>query len=47
VRARDQRRLTDEFSRRRIGAVELAGPNPPMFYFRDPDGNTLRIVQPG
>lgn len=31
----------------RIGAVELAGPNPPMFYFRDPDGNTLLIVQPG
>lgn len=31
----------------RIGAVELAGPNPPMFYFRDPDGNTLLVVQPG
>jgi catechol 2,3-dioxygenase-like lactoylglutathione lyase family enzyme len=31
----------------RIGAVELAGPEPPMFYFRDPDGNTMLIVQPG
>jgi catechol 2,3-dioxygenase-like lactoylglutathione lyase family enzyme len=31
----------------RIGAVELAGPSPPMFYFRDPDGNTLLVVQPG
>jgi catechol 2,3-dioxygenase-like lactoylglutathione lyase family enzyme len=31
----------------RIGAVELAGPEPPMFYFRDPDGNKLLIVQPG
>jgi catechol 2,3-dioxygenase-like lactoylglutathione lyase family enzyme len=31
----------------RIGAVELAGPQPPMFYFRDPDGNALLIVQPG
>jgi catechol 2,3-dioxygenase-like lactoylglutathione lyase family enzyme len=31
----------------RIGAVELAGPQPPMFYFRDPDGNTMLIVQPG
>jgi catechol 2,3-dioxygenase-like lactoylglutathione lyase family enzyme len=31
----------------RIGAAELVGPNPPMFYFRDPDGNTLLIVEPG
>jgi catechol 2,3-dioxygenase-like lactoylglutathione lyase family enzyme len=31
----------------RIGAVELVGPQPPMFYLRDPDGNTLLIVQPG
>jgi len=31
----------------RIGAVELAGPVPPMFWFRDPDGNALLIVQPG
>jgi catechol 2,3-dioxygenase-like lactoylglutathione lyase family enzyme len=22
-------------------------PVPPMFYFRDPDGNSLLIVQPG
>lgn len=29
----------------RIGAVELAGPNPPMFWFRDPDGNTLLLVE--
>jgi catechol 2,3-dioxygenase-like lactoylglutathione lyase family enzyme len=31
----------------RIGAVEQAGPTPPMFYFRDPDGNSLLVVQPG
>jgi catechol 2,3-dioxygenase-like lactoylglutathione lyase family enzyme len=31
----------------RIGPVEMAGPVPPMFYFRDPDGNALLIVQPG
>jgi catechol 2,3-dioxygenase-like lactoylglutathione lyase family enzyme len=31
----------------RLGAVEMAGPVPPMFYFRDPDGNTLLIVEPG
>jgi catechol 2,3-dioxygenase-like lactoylglutathione lyase family enzyme len=29
----------------RIGAVELVGPVPPMFWFRDPDGNTLLIVE--
>jgi len=27
--------------------VEMAGPVPPMFYLRDPDGNTLLVVQPG
>jgi catechol 2,3-dioxygenase-like lactoylglutathione lyase family enzyme len=31
----------------RLGAVERAGPVPPMFYIRDPDGNRLLIVQPG
>jgi catechol 2,3-dioxygenase-like lactoylglutathione lyase family enzyme len=31
----------------RIGPVETASPVPPMFYFRDPDGNALLIVQPG
>jgi catechol 2,3-dioxygenase-like lactoylglutathione lyase family enzyme len=31
----------------RIGPVETASPVPPMFYFRDPDGNSLLIVQPG
>jgi len=31
----------------RIGAVDLAGPVPPMFWFRDPDGNALLVVQPG
>jgi catechol 2,3-dioxygenase-like lactoylglutathione lyase family enzyme len=30
----------------RIGAVEMAGPEPPMFYLRDPDGNSLLIVEP-
>jgi catechol 2,3-dioxygenase-like lactoylglutathione lyase family enzyme len=30
----------------RIGPVELAGPVPPMFWCRDPDGNTMLIVQP-
>lgn len=34
-------------TRIRIGAVEMVGPVPPMFYFRDPDGNSLLIVQPG
>jgi catechol 2,3-dioxygenase-like lactoylglutathione lyase family enzyme len=29
----------------RLGAVELAGPVPPMFWFRDPDGNTLLLVE--
>jgi hypothetical protein len=31
----------------RIGAVQRAGPVPPMFWFRDPDGNALLMVQPG
>jgi catechol 2,3-dioxygenase-like lactoylglutathione lyase family enzyme len=30
----------------RIGPVKMAGPVPPMFYFRDPDGNSILIVQP-
>jgi catechol 2,3-dioxygenase-like lactoylglutathione lyase family enzyme len=30
----------------RIGAVEQAEPQPPMFWFRDPDGNQLLLVQP-
>jgi catechol 2,3-dioxygenase-like lactoylglutathione lyase family enzyme len=34
-------------ARIRIGPVDTAGPVPPMFYFRDPDGNALLIVQPG
>jgi catechol 2,3-dioxygenase-like lactoylglutathione lyase family enzyme len=34
-------------ARIRIGAAELAGPVPPMFWFRDPDGNTLLIVEAG
>lgn len=34
-------------TRIRIGAVEVAGPVPPMFYVRDPDGNSLLVVQPG
>ena len=29
----------------RIGAVEQVGPVPPMFWFRDPDGNALLIVE--
>jgi catechol 2,3-dioxygenase-like lactoylglutathione lyase family enzyme len=29
----------------RIGAVEIVGPMPPMFWFRDPDGNALLIVE--
>jgi catechol 2,3-dioxygenase-like lactoylglutathione lyase family enzyme len=29
----------------RIGAVAIVGPVPPMFWFRDPDGNTLLIVE--
>ena len=31
----------------RIGAVEMTGLAPPMFYFHAPDGNSLLIVQPG
>jgi catechol 2,3-dioxygenase-like lactoylglutathione lyase family enzyme len=30
----------------RLGAVERAEPEPPMFWFRDPDGNQLLLVQP-
>jgi hypothetical protein len=30
----------------RIGAVERSEPEPPMFWFRDPDGNELLLVQP-
>jgi catechol 2,3-dioxygenase-like lactoylglutathione lyase family enzyme len=30
----------------RIGAVEKSEPEPPMFWFRDPDGNQLLLVQP-
>ena len=30
----------------RIGAVEQAEPRPPMFWFHDPDGNQLLLVEP-
>jgi catechol 2,3-dioxygenase-like lactoylglutathione lyase family enzyme len=30
----------------RLGAVERAEPEPPMFWFRDPDGNELLLVEP-
>jgi catechol 2,3-dioxygenase-like lactoylglutathione lyase family enzyme len=30
----------------RIGAVAVVGPEPPMFWFRDPDDNTLLVVEP-
>ena len=30
----------------RIGAVERTEPQPPMFWFRDPDGNELLLVEP-
>jgi catechol 2,3-dioxygenase-like lactoylglutathione lyase family enzyme len=33
-------------ARIRIGAVERAEPQPPMFWFRDPDGNQLLLVEP-
>jgi catechol 2,3-dioxygenase-like lactoylglutathione lyase family enzyme len=29
----------------RLGAVERAEPEPPMFWFRDPDGNELLLVE--
>jgi catechol 2,3-dioxygenase-like lactoylglutathione lyase family enzyme len=29
----------------RLGGVTLAGPVPPMFWFRDPDGNALLMVE--
>ena len=28
-----------------MGAVEIVGTEPPMFYLRDPDGNALMIIQ--
>ena len=31
----------------RLGAVEQAGPVPPMFWFRDPDGTRLLVVEAG
>lgn len=31
----------------RLGPVETADPVPPMFWFRDPDGNSLLVVEPG
>lgn len=34
-------------TRVRIGAVELAEPVPAMFWFRDPDGNELLMVESG
>jgi len=34
-------------ARVRIGAVEVAEPVPPMFWFRDPDGNELLMVESG
>jgi catechol 2,3-dioxygenase-like lactoylglutathione lyase family enzyme len=30
----------------RIGAVEQTEPQPPMFWFRDPDANELLLVEP-
>ena len=32
-------------ARIRMGAVEVVGPEPPMFYLRDPDGNALMVIQ--
>ena len=34
-------------TRVRIGAVEITEPVPAMFWFRDPDGNELLMVQSG
>jgi catechol 2,3-dioxygenase-like lactoylglutathione lyase family enzyme len=31
----------------RLGAVSIVGPMPPMFWFRDPDGNALLMVESG
>jgi catechol 2,3-dioxygenase-like lactoylglutathione lyase family enzyme len=31
----------------RIGAATVVGPEPSMFYFRDPDGNALLVVGAG
>jgi catechol 2,3-dioxygenase-like lactoylglutathione lyase family enzyme len=33
-------------ARVRIGAVEQTEPQPPMFWFRDPDGNQLLLGEP-
>lgn len=30
----------------RLGAVEMTDPTPPMFWLRDPDGNSLLVVEP-
>jgi catechol 2,3-dioxygenase-like lactoylglutathione lyase family enzyme len=30
----------------RVGAVDVVGPQPPMFHLRDPDGNELLMVGP-
>ena len=32
-------------ARIRMGAADVEGPQPPMFYLRDPDGNALMIIQ--
>jgi catechol 2,3-dioxygenase-like lactoylglutathione lyase family enzyme len=32
-------------ARIQIGAADVLGPEPPMFYLRDPDGNALMIIQ--
>jgi catechol 2,3-dioxygenase-like lactoylglutathione lyase family enzyme len=32
-------------ARIRLGAVEVVGPVPPMFWLRDPDGNRLLVVE--
>jgi len=29
----------------RLGAVKMAEPTPPMFWFRDPDGNKLLLIE--
>jgi catechol 2,3-dioxygenase-like lactoylglutathione lyase family enzyme len=34
-------------ARIRLGAVELVGPVPAMFWLRDPDGNALLMVEAG
>ncbi len=32
-------------ARIQIGAANVLGPEPPMFYLRDPDGNALMVIQ--